>query len=190
MYIVYGGSRKNDGAVNVFFLQCRGQEAADFVELLPGLRRRQVVVVLGLEGLLQIVAREDVLAVIEQEYIAVIREAVDLAVHSHLVVAVGRGNALQFGAESILVHKRVKHFERAGLGQVGHPRRDHVKRVVRTGARTIFLHDLGEHFGGRDFDDLNLASGLLFPQRARKLGRVQGLQAGFPDDGDGFAIRA
>ena len=176
------------GAVNAFFLQCIGQEAANLVELLPGLRRRQVVLVFVLERLLQVGARENVLAVIEQEHVPVIGKAVDLAVDRHLVVAIRRRDLLQFVTEAVLVDVGIEHFQRAGLREVGHPRRDHVQRVVRAGARTELLHDLGEHFRGRHFDDLDLATGLFFPQRTGELGRVERLQPGFPNNGDGLAV--
>ncbi len=122
------------GAVDAFVLQLLGEERADFVELLPGLGRREVVLVLGLESLLQIVAGEDVLAVVEQEHVAVVGKAVDLAVDRHLVVAIGRRDRLQFVAEAVLVHVGVELLECAGLHEVGHPRGDHVERVVGTGA--------------------------------------------------------
>ncbi len=160
---------------------------ADLVELLPGLRRREVVAVFGLEVVLQIGAGEDVLAVVEQEHVAVIREAVDLPVDRHLVVAIGRGDHLQLVAEAVLVDVGIELLERAGLCQVGHPRRNHVERVVRAGAGAILLHDLGEHFGGRHFDHFDLAAGLLFPQRAGEIERVERLQSRLPDDGDGLA---
>ena len=80
-----------------------GDELADLVELLPVLRRREVIAVLGLELLLHLRIVENVLAVVEQHDVAVVREAVDLAVIGHLVVAIGRRDVLELFAIAELV---------------------------------------------------------------------------------------
>ena len=99
-----------------------GQELADLVEFLPGLGRCQVVTELGLEFFLYLRIVEDVLAVVEHEDVAIIGEAVDLAVHLHLVVAIGRRDLLQLVAIAIFLDIGVEHLERA------RPARDRASR--------------------------------------------------------------
>ena len=188
--VAVAGFAEHRGTVSALRLQLLGEERADLVELLPGLGRREFVLVLRLEGLLQRGVGEDVLAVVHDEHVTVVGEAVDLPVDRHLVVAVRRRDVLQFGAVLVLVDERVERLERAGLHEVGHPRGDDVQRVVRTGAGAVFLHDLREHLGRRDFDDLHLAARQLFPHRTREVLRIEGLQAGFPDDRDRLAAGA
>ena len=73
-------------------------------------------------------------AVVHDEHITIVGEAVDLAIHHHLVIAVSGGDLLQFLAEGIFVDKRIEDFECTRIDQIGHPGRDHVQRVI--GART------------------------------------------------------
>ena len=113
-------------AVNAFVFQRVGEKLADFAELLPGLRRRQVVAQLRLKRFLQRRIGEQIFTVIHHEHVAVVRETVNLAVHFHLVIAISRGDFLQFIAELIFVDHRVQLLEGAGLHEIGHPRRNHV----------------------------------------------------------------
>nr|WP_276486160.1 hypothetical protein [Bradyrhizobium zhanjiangense] len=63
-----------------------GDELADLVELFPVLWRRKLVAELGLERVLHLRIVEDVLPVIEQHHVAIVREAINLPVILHLVV--------------------------------------------------------------------------------------------------------
>ena len=104
--------------------QLVGQELADLVELRPGFGRRQVVAELGLELLLDLRIAEDVLAIVEDEDVAIVGEAVDLAVDLHLVVAIGRRDVLQLVVVAVFLDIGVEHFQRAGLGRDRASRRE------------------------------------------------------------------
>ena len=83
-----------------------GQELADLRELLPGLRRGEIVAELGLElGLVRRIV-EDVLPIVEDEHVAVIGKSVYLPVHEHLVVAIGRRDQRSSFLEAVLVDDR------------------------------------------------------------------------------------
>ena len=152
--------------------------------LLPGLRRPQVVAVLRLELGLVVRILEEILAVVEDEEIAVVRESVDLAVDLHLVVAVRGRDVVELRAVVVLVDPGVQLLQRAGLDQVRHPARDDVQRVIGAGAGAVLLEDLGEHLGRRHLDDLDLDTGQLLPLRAGEVEGVEGLKPRLPHDAD------
>ena len=127
---------------------------------------------------------EQVLAVVEDEEVAVVRESVDLAVDLHLVVAVGGSDVVELRAVAVLVDVGVQLLERAGLDQVRHPARDDVQRVIGAGAGAVLLEDLGEHLGRRHLDDLDLDAGQLLPLRAREVQGVERLKSRLPHDAD------
>ena len=167
---------------------CLGDDLADLVEVLPvGGRHGHVGAVLVLVGLLDGRVVQHVGAIVHDEHVAVVRQAIDLAVHLHLVVAIGGRDLHQLVAVAVLVDEGVEVFQRAGIGEVGHPGRDHVERVIGAGTRLEVLHDLGEHLGHRNLDDLDVDAGEFLPLGTREVERVQRLQPGFPNDGDRLA---
>ena len=141
-----------------------GDELAHLVEILPvGGRHGQVGAVLVLVGLLDRRVVQHVGAVVHDEDVAIVRQAVDLAVHHHLVVAVGGRDLHQLFAVAELVDEGIEHLERAGIGEVGHPGGDDVQRVIGARTRLEVLHDLGEHLGHRNLDDLDVDAGEFLP---------------------------
>ena len=150
-----------------------GNELSDFRELLPVRRGGEVIAGLGLELLLHLRILEDVLAVVEQHHVAIVGEAVNLIVDLHLVVAVGGRDVLQLVGVAVLLDKGIQLLQRSCAHEVGHPRGDHVQRVIGGSTRTVVLHDLCEHLVGRHFDHVDLDAGKLFPLGPRVVERVK-----------------
>ena len=94
--------------VSTFGFEFFSQELANFGELFPSGGWCQVVAVLGLEVFAQSRIRKNVFAVVHDENIAVIGEAVNLAVDLHLVVTVGGRDFLQLVAVGVFVYHGVQ----------------------------------------------------------------------------------
>ncbi|MCY1236714.1 hypothetical protein D9M72_493850 [compost metagenome] len=141
--------------------------------LLPGLRRRQVVTVLGLEGLLVVGVLEEVDAVAVCMGVAVHRLRQDLAVPDHQLFTIDRRDILPVGA---LAHVG-RHF-RQEVGKVGRPGRGKGNHVEGVFARCQRGHDLRIEFRPRELDDFNLAAGLFLPTLGRELQRGRDIGSG------------
>src|SRR5215472_14649062 len=89
------------GAVNTFAFKDIRKTGADNIEICPGLGHCKVLAGLVLECFLYCWILEDVASIVHDENVAIIWEAVDLAAHLHLVVAVGRCNCLQLGGVTV-----------------------------------------------------------------------------------------
>ena len=173
VHVLWIGSRSEEARAVRFGRHLLGDELADLGELLPVLGRREFIAHLGLELRLHLRILEDVFAVVQEHHVAVVGKPVDLVVDLHLVVTIRRRNVLQLLAISELVHERIQRFECAGFHEIGHPRRNHIQRVVCTGLGAIVLHDLGEHLVGRHLDHLDLDAGELFPLWSGVLQRIK-----------------
>src|SRR6516165_2116441 len=178
------GLSEEGAAVDTFALEDIRKTSADNIEICPGLGYCEVLAGLILESLLYGWIIEEVAAVVHQENVAIIGEAINLAAHFHLVVAVGRRNRLELGGITVFLDVGVERLERASLDEIGHPGRNNVERVICSGARLVVLHDLGEHLSGRDLDYLYVHAGQLFPLRTGEVGGIERLKTGLPDNSD------
>ena len=99
-----------------------GDRLADLVELVPRGRHRKAHLL------------EDILAVIEDEHVAIIREAVDGVADPHLVLAVDVADIVELRPIAVLVDVLVERLDRAGTHHVTHPGGHHVQDVIGAGA--------------------------------------------------------
>ncbi len=155
--------------------------SADLGKLFPVRWRRQLVTELLTETLPDLRPRENVLAVVQQEDVAIVENRVDAAIDRH-VVPECRGNTGQFLAKAEPVDEGVERLQRPHANQIGSPGRDDIDDVECSGTCAMLDHDLGENLIDRYFDDLDFHARQLLPKRPGVVQKVEGLQAGLPFD--------
>ena len=91
-----------------------GEELTDIAIFFPRLGRSQVIAVLRLELGHVVRVFEEILAVVEDQDIAVIRETVDRVFDLHLVVAIDRRDGLQIAGIAVFLDHVVERRQGAG----------------------------------------------------------------------------
>ena len=145
--------------------------------LVPGLGHRQVLVELGLVGLLQLGIAEDVGAIVEREHVAVVEEAPALALEGRQEL-VERVEVLEIGLVHVLGDVVVDRQDHAAVRERGDPGGLDVEDVVGAGARDVLGDRLGVLVRVRQFLDVEADAGQVLPERAREVPGLERLQAG------------
>ena len=163
-----------------------GEELGDVVILLPGLRRRQVVAVLGLERLLLLGVAEQVLAIGAGMDVAVDGLGDDLAVPDHEPVAIDLGDVVPV----LALADRGRHLGKIG-GEVAEPGRSAHQHVECMLTRRHRRHVLGVELAEGEGDDVGLAARFLRPGLGMCYGRPadEGRVEGADGDLDTAALR-